>query len=112
MSCGVGLRRGWNPALLCCRPAATAPFGPLFWGPPYAAGCGPKKEEKEKKKKKAGKCQRVINFTREQDWEGLLKAVVFSSQKMLHYLKEDFPEAAQSSFSRCTECYSFLEPFL
>ena len=40
MSCGVGCRRGSDPALLWLwrRPVATAPIGPLAWEPPYAAG--------------------------------------------------------------------------
>ena len=40
MSCGVGYRRGSDPALLWlwCRPAATAPIRPLAWEPPYAMG--------------------------------------------------------------------------
>jgi len=40
MSCGVGCRRGLDPALLWLwrRQAATAPIGPLAWEPPYAAG--------------------------------------------------------------------------
>ena len=40
MSCGVGCRRGSDPALLWLwrRPVATAPIRPLAWEPPYAAG--------------------------------------------------------------------------
>ena len=40
MSCGVGHRRGLDPALLWhwSRPAATAPVRPLVWEPPYALG--------------------------------------------------------------------------
>ena len=40
MSCGVGCRRGSDPALLWlwCRPVATAPIQPPAWEPPYAAG--------------------------------------------------------------------------
>ena len=40
VSCGVGCRRGSDPALLWlwCRPVATAPVQPLAWEPPYAAG--------------------------------------------------------------------------
>ena len=40
MSCGVGHRRGLDPALLClwCRPAAAAQIRPLAWDPPYATG--------------------------------------------------------------------------
>ena len=38
MSCGVGRRRGWDPALLWlwCMPAAAAQIQPLAWEPPYA----------------------------------------------------------------------------
>ena len=38
MSCGEGRRQGSDPALLWlwCRPAATAPIGPLAWEPLYA----------------------------------------------------------------------------
>ena len=40
VSCGVGHRRGLDPALLWLwrRLAATAPIGPLAWEPPYATG--------------------------------------------------------------------------
>jgi len=40
VSCGVGCRRGLDPALLWLwrRPVATAPIQPLAWEPPYAAG--------------------------------------------------------------------------
>ena len=36
VSCSVGHRRGSDPALLWRRLAATAPFRPLAWDPPYA----------------------------------------------------------------------------
>ena len=57
MSCGVGGRHGldltllWLWLWLWCRPAATAPIGPLAWEPPYATGAAIKKKEKEKEKK-------------------------------------------------------------
>jgi len=40
VSCGVGCRRGSDPALLWLwrRPVATALIQPLAWEPPYAAG--------------------------------------------------------------------------
>ena len=40
VSCGVGRRRGSDPALLWlwCRPAAVALIQPLAWEPPYAVG--------------------------------------------------------------------------
>ena len=55
MSCGVGRRRGSDPALLWLwrRPAATAPIEPLAWEPPYAAGVAQEMAKKKKKKLKA-----------------------------------------------------------
>ena len=51
MSCGIGRRCGSDPALLWlwCRPAVTAPIGPLAWEPPYATGAALKKKKKKKK---------------------------------------------------------------
>ena len=50
VSCGVGRRHASDPTLLWlwCRPAATAPFGPLAWELPYAAGEALKKTKKKK----------------------------------------------------------------
>ena len=49
VSCGVGCRRGSDPALLWlwCRSAATALIRPLAWEPPYAVGSGPGKDTKK-----------------------------------------------------------------
>ena len=60
MSCGVGCRRGSDPALLWlwCRPVATAPIQPLPWEPLCAVGVAQemaKKEEKKKRKKERKK---------------------------------------------------------
>ena len=54
VSCGVGCRGGSDPALqwLWCRPAATAPIGPLAWEPPCAAGAAIKKKRKRRKRNK------------------------------------------------------------
>ena len=54
MSCGVGCRRGSDPALLWlwCRPVTTAPIGPLAWEPPYAVGAALEKAKRQKRKKK------------------------------------------------------------
>ena len=51
MSCGVGCTHGSGPALLWlwCRPAATAPVGPLAWEPPYAAGAALERKKDQKK---------------------------------------------------------------
>ena len=52
MSCGVGCRRGLDPALLWlwCRLAAIAPIRPLAWEPPYAAGVALKRQKQDKQK--------------------------------------------------------------
>ena len=54
MSCGIGCRGGSDPALLWlwCRPAATAPTGPLAWEPPYATGAAQEMAKRQKKKRK------------------------------------------------------------
>ena len=50
MSCGVGRRRGSDPALLWLwhRPVGTVPIGPLAWEPPYAAGAAQEIAKSEK----------------------------------------------------------------
>ena len=40
---------------LWCRPAATAPIGPLAWEPPYAKGTALEKTKKKRKRKKKTK---------------------------------------------------------
>src|SRR5512136_2561390 len=57
MSCGVGCRRGSDPALLWLwrRPVATAPIRPLAWEPPYASGAAHEIAKRQKKKKKKKK---------------------------------------------------------
>ena len=54
MSCGVGHRRGSDPALLWlwCRLAAVAQIGPLAWEPPYATGAALKKKKKRREREK------------------------------------------------------------
>ena len=51
MSCGVGRRHGWDPALLWLwwRPVATAPIGPLAWEPLHAAGAALKRQKQTNK---------------------------------------------------------------
>ena len=53
MSCGVGRRRGSDPALLWLwrKPVATAPIRPLAWEPPYAEGAAQEMAKRQKKKK-------------------------------------------------------------
>ena len=52
MSCGVGCRRGLDPALLWLwpRPVATAPIRPLAWEPPCATGAAQEMAKKDQKK--------------------------------------------------------------
>ena len=51
MSCGVGRRRGSDPALLWLwrRPEATALIQPLAWEPPYALGVALKDTHTQRK---------------------------------------------------------------
>ena len=55
---------------LYCRPAATAPTGPLAWEPPYAMSAALKrrKTKKKKKKKKSAKLVVPILAQRVKDW--------------------------------------------
>ena len=48
MSCGVGHRRGSDPALLWlwCRPEAVALIRPVAWETPYAIGVALKSKKK------------------------------------------------------------------
>ena len=57
VSCGVGCRRGLDPALqwLWRRPVATAPIRPLAWEPPYAAEAAQRNSKKTKKQKQKQK---------------------------------------------------------
>ena len=52
MSCGVGCRRGSDPALLWLWrwPVATAPIRPLACEPPYAVGVAQEMAERQKNK--------------------------------------------------------------
>ena len=54
MSCGVGHRRGLDPALLRLwhRLAAVAPIRAVAWELPYATGAALKKQKKKEKKRK------------------------------------------------------------
>ena len=50
VNCGVGHRRGLDPALLWlwCRPAAVAQIQPPAWEGPHASSVALKKEKKKK----------------------------------------------------------------
>ena len=54
MSCGVGCRRGWDPALLWLwhRPVTTTPIRPLAWEPPYAVGAAQEMAKNKQTNKK------------------------------------------------------------
>ena len=68
MGCGVGCRRGSDPALLWLwrRPVATAPIQPLAWEPPYAAGGAKEIETKKTTKKKKKKKKQKNNIPKNQ----------------------------------------------
>ena len=63
MSCGVGHRRGLDPALLWLwrKLAAIVPIRPLAWELPCAMGVALKRQ-KEKKKKNQGFYVRHVKF--------------------------------------------------
>ena len=65
MSCGASRRCGLDPVLLWlwCRPAATAPIGPLTWEPPYAEGEALKGQKDQKKKKKKKDREKSVSET-------------------------------------------------
>ena len=58
VSCGVGRRRGSDPALLRLwrRLAATAPVRLLSWEPPYAPGAAQEIAKRQKKKNNFQHC--------------------------------------------------------
>ena len=58
VSCGVGRRRGLDPAwlLLWCRLVAVAPIRPLACEPPYAKGAALKRQKDQTNKKKIVRC--------------------------------------------------------
>ena len=66
MSCDVGHRLGFDPALLWLwgRLAATAPIRPLAWEPPYAAEAALEKAKKKKKEKKERKKKENLSSRR------------------------------------------------
>ena len=53
VSCGVGCRRGSDPALLWLwrRPVTTAAIQPLAWETPYATGSDPRKDKNKQTNK-------------------------------------------------------------
>ena len=64
MSYSVGHRRNSDPKLLWlwCRPATTAPIGPLAWESPYAVGAALEKAKRQKKKKIIIDLQCCVSF--------------------------------------------------
>ena len=64
MSCGVGRRRGSDPALLWLwhRPAATVLIRPLSWESPYAMGAAVEKTNKQKKTKKKKRYSLILKM--------------------------------------------------
>ena len=70
MSCGVGRRHGWDPALLWFwrRPVATASIRPLAWEVPYAPRAALEKAKRQKKKKKKIAEKESISFLNAIAW--------------------------------------------
>ena len=72
MSCGVGRRRGSDPALLWLwsRPAATALIQPLAREPPYAVEVALGKAKRQKNKKQTNKQKKQITKNKKKYSEG------------------------------------------
>jgi len=68
VSCGVGRRRGSDPALLWLwrRLAATAPLRPLAREPPYAAGAAQEMAKRQKNNNKKNNNKTKQNKTKQQ----------------------------------------------
>ena len=64
MSCGVGHRHGYEPALLWLwhRLVAITLIGPVAWEPPYATGVALKRPKTKKKKKKKKRKKGLVYF--------------------------------------------------
>ena len=79
MSCGVGCRRGSDPALLWLwrRPVATAPIRPLAWETPYAVGAAQEMATRQKKRKK--KVSIVLDLLYEIITSSIICTTYFSS---------------------------------
>ena len=61
MRCGVGRRRGFDLALLWCRPAAIAPIGPLAWEPGCASGAALKSKTNKQTKINKNKIEELLS---------------------------------------------------
>ena len=90
VSCGVGRRRGLDPALLQLRyrPAAAAPIGPLGWEPLYAAGAALKHKQTNKMIEKQGKDEYKVKLALPGGRGGGGEGCVFSHEQPV--LKERF----------------------
>ena len=71
MSCCVGHRCGYNPALLWLwgKPLATVPNGPLAWEPPDVMNAALKRQKKKKKKKTKKENVFILYLGRSLTWE-------------------------------------------
>ena len=65
MGCGVVHRRGSDPMLLWCRPAAVAPNRPPAWEPPYAVGAALNRQKTKDRKEKRKQSIALMNTVTE-----------------------------------------------
>ena len=91
MSCGVGLRCGLDPTLLCLclwhRLVASASIGPLAWEPPYAMGVALKRQKKKKKEKERKRKPQIVATHQQSFWfsrcrMGPRRCIADSSQEL------------------------------
>ena len=86
MSCGVGQRRGSDPAFLWLwyRPAATALILPLAWESPYASGVALKRKKTQKNKTKKTLLFWKTNYLENKQW---LNSLFLQNQQITEKIK-------------------------
>ena len=96
MSCGVGCRRGCDPASLWlwCKPAATVQIRPLAWEPLYATGVAKEMEKNTHKKIKKLKLNEMHNMPQD--------LLLYLNLTTINYHMCSSPSDYQEPFLACT----------
>ena len=101
-SCGVGRRRGSDPALvwLGCRSAVVAAIHPLAWEAPYAVGAALKRPPLRKKNS---------GFM---EWMSVWSCAFLRMQCCFSHEKQKFPELsayAKGPDAKTSTCHSYRQ---
>ena len=120
LSCGVGCRRGWDPALLWLwhRPAAMAPIRPLAWELPYATRAAQEMAKRQKNKKRAeyfinwGKTQLLSLIFKKLVEKNYLNGKIKILIAFLLFINRNQRETMISCFVFCLHVFYFPSFFL